>query len=133
MTEFENWVRKFEDADFIERQRQRIEKLHESLFVAKRIESITFDEGIPDELTAEKYLVMYKKIWALIRHETYNAAQKKMKEDRVSQLDPIVFQKLYKEQSDKFEEYRKEVYGIIMDDTEISEEKCREYMQKAYV
>ena len=37
----------------------------------QRIQSLSFIGDIPEDLTAEKYLVMYKKIWSIIRHDMW--------------------------------------------------------------
>ena len=48
-----------------------MEKLDSDLFERQRIEHLSFEGEIPEELTAEKYLLMYKKIWAILRHDLY--------------------------------------------------------------
>lgn len=53
------------------KQIARMEKLDDDLFVRGRIEQLNFFEELPEEMTAEKYLTMYKKIWAILRHDLY--------------------------------------------------------------
>ena len=43
------------------------------------------------------------------------------------------FNTLYNETHKRFEQIRQETYSLIMGDEQISAEKAREYMQKAYV
>ena len=38
-------------------------------------------------MTAEKYLLMYKKIWAAIRHDMWKEIEDKKKADRVEKLE----------------------------------------------
>jgi len=45
------------------------------LFINQRIEHLSYEQEIPAELTADKYLMMYKKIWATIRHDLYMEIQ----------------------------------------------------------
>jgi hypothetical protein len=102
------------------------------LFVRQRIENISFDEDIPEELTADKYLMMYKKIWSTIRHDMYMEIQKKKKELRLNDLEEAQFNDVYNDIHKTFENVRQEVYFQIMGE-EVEQEKAREYMQKAYV
>lgn len=98
----------------------------------QRIEHLTFQDDLPSDLTADKYLMMYKKIWSVIRHDLYMAIVDKKKELRVQELDDKEFDKLYNAIHKKFEITRAGVYYQIMGE-EIEPAKAREYMQKAYV
>ena len=69
--QFEQWVEHFADEDFIVKQSEAMLKLDDDLFKRQRIEHLSFEDEIPEELTAEKYLLMYKKVWAVIRHDLY--------------------------------------------------------------
>jgi hypothetical protein len=73
MSQFESWVEKFADEPFMTKQRDQMEKLNVDLFERQRIEHLSFEEDIPESLTAEKYLQMYKKIWAIMRHDLWKA------------------------------------------------------------
>ena len=57
------------------------------MFINQRIEHLSYEQEIPAELTADKYLMMYKKIWATIRHDLYMEIQLKKKELRKVELD----------------------------------------------
>ena len=61
----------FGDEPFMVRDSEAMEKLDSDLFVRQRIEHLSFEEDIPEELTAEKYLIMYKKIWSVLRHDLW--------------------------------------------------------------
>ena len=71
---------------------------------------MTFESEIPEELTADKYLLMYKKIWAIIRHDLYRDIQRKKKEKMVDELSEKDFNELYELQHKNFEKIRLEVY-----------------------
>ena len=71
---------------------------------------MTFENEIPEELTADKYLLMYKKIWAIIRHDLYRDIQRKKKEKMVDELSEKDFNELYELQHKNFEKIRLEVY-----------------------
>ena len=130
--QFEAWVEKFRDAPFMQKQAELIERLDGDLFVRQKIEHLSFEDDIPEELTADKYLLMYKKIWAIIRHDLYKAIQLKKKELRVNDLPSVEFDKLYEETHKKFEEVRVDVYHLIMGE-EVKQSEARQWMQKAYV
>ena len=69
--QWESWVERHIDEDFMTKQRAELEQLDDDLFVRQRIQSLSFIGDIPEDLTAEKYLVMYKKIWSIIRHDMW--------------------------------------------------------------
>ena len=75
---------------------------------------MSFEKEIPEELTADKYLLMYKKIWAIIRHDIWKAVQAKKTELRVNDLPTVEFDKIYEEAHKKFENVRVDVYHLIM-------------------
>ena len=52
-----------------------MEKLDSDLFERQRIEHLSFEDEIPEELTAEKYLLMYRKIWSILRHDLWKDIQ----------------------------------------------------------
>lgn len=108
--QFEAWIEHFENEPFIAKQREAMLKLDADLFERQRIDHLTFEEAIPEDLTADKYLLMYKKIWAVIRHNLYKAIVNRKKELRVTELEASEFDKLYNEVHKKFESVRTEVY-----------------------
>ena len=91
-------------------QREALETLHNDLFERQCINHLTFESEIPEELTADKYLLMYKKIWAIIRHDLYRDIQRKKKEKMVDELSEKDFNELYELQHKNFEKIRLEVY-----------------------
>ena len=70
-------------------------------------------------MTAEKYLIMYKKIWSIIRHDLWKDIMAKKKELRCETLPEAEFNKLYEEGHRNFENVRVEVYAMIMDEPSI--------------
>ena len=71
MDMFEAWVEQNMEADFIKKQRQELLQLDDDLFVRQRIQNLSFGNDIPEDLTADKYLLMYKKIWSIVRHDLW--------------------------------------------------------------
>ena len=80
VSQFELWKEKFDDLPFMVRDRDTMEKLDNDLFERQRIEHLSFEDEIPDDLTAEKYLLMYKKIWAVIRHDLWKEIEQRKKD-----------------------------------------------------
>lgn len=78
--QFELWKENFDDLPFMVRDRDTMEKLDNDLFERQRIEHLSFEDEIPDDLTAEKYLLMYKKIWAVIRHDLWKEIEQRKKD-----------------------------------------------------
>ena len=76
------WKEHFDDLPFMVRDRDTMEKLDEDLFEKQRIEHLSFEDEIPDDLTAEKYLLMYKKIWAVIRHDLWKEIEQTKRKER---------------------------------------------------
>ena len=85
MHQFELWVEQFEDEPFIVRDRDAMIKLDADLFERQKIDELTFDD-YPEELTAEKYLTMFKKVFAVLRHDLYKDVEAKKKELRTETL-----------------------------------------------
>lgn len=69
---------------------------------------MSFEDDLPEDLTAEKYLLMYKKIWAILRHDLYLTVKAKAKELRVAEgeLPGPEFAKLYEAIHQNFEKVR---------------------------
>ena len=87
VSQFEKWKDHFmSQAYFIEDQRQKFENLEKEFYENEHITQLTFADEIPEEMTAAKYLLMYKKIWATIRHDMWKALEEKKKEERVTRL-----------------------------------------------
>lgn len=110
MSQFLKWKEHFDDEPFMVRDRDAMEKLDEDMFVRQRIEHLSFEDEIPEELNAEKYLLMYKKIWAVIRHDLFKEIQEKKRELRTEKLEAKEFDELYEEVHKRFEKIRVEVY-----------------------
>ena len=54
--QFISWVEKYADEDFMTKQAENIAQLDSDLFEKQRISHLSFEDEIPEELTAEKYL-----------------------------------------------------------------------------
>ena len=65
------WVGQYDDEDFVVKFREHVAKVDQDLFERQRITSIDFLDEFPEELDDSKYLLMYKKIWATLRHDLY--------------------------------------------------------------
>ncbi len=124
-SQFVSWVQHFSDEEFMIKQGEAIAQLDEDLFTRERINHLSFEDEIPEELTAEKYLQIYKKIWATIRHDLWKDIQARKKELRVQELPEEEFNKLYNACHDNFETIRTETYAKILDDPDITMANAR--------
>lgn len=61
-----------------------MKKLETDLIVKEHITNLSYEDEIPEKLTAEMYLQMYKKIWATVRHDLWKDIEAKKKELRVN-------------------------------------------------
>ena len=82
------------------------------------------------QLTKEKYFNMYRKIWAIIRYEIYtdltnNGGMANANEQEIFAI--------YDKKMKHFEEYRVEVYRLIMKDSEATSRTARRNMLKSYI
>ena len=82
-------------------------------------------------MTAEKYLLMYRKIWATIRHDMWKEIEDLKKKER-RELKKTEMAKIHFEVHEKFEEVRQEIYAKVMDEPEITQREARRFMQMCY-
>ena len=109
--QFEKWVEMYDEEEFVTKVREHVAKIDADLFENMRITSIDFVDDIPEELDAPKYLSMYKKIWATLRHDLYVSIKERCAEKRVNKLSEEDFRELYEKSHAGFEKIRKEVYA----------------------
>jgi len=108
MREFELFSEMYQDEPFFDKQRANIADLDKQLFQDQCIRHVALGDEFPEELTPEKYLLMYKKIWAILRHDLYEDMKKRAKELRcgVEEIPEAEFVKLYEEGHKNFEKIR---------------------------
>ena len=64
-----------------------MKNLKEELFVHQHIEHIDYEEFLDEhEFTKEKYMQVYEKIWASLRHDVWKECKRYCKTDRVSKV-----------------------------------------------
>ena len=83
-------------------------------------------------MTAEKYLSMYKKIWATIRHDMWKEIEDKKKAERVESLSKQQIAKIHHDVHENFEAIRTEIYAKVMEDENITQKNAKRYMQMCY-
>ena len=71
-------------------------------------------------MTAEAYLMIYKKIWATIRHDIWFQVEEKKKQQRTEKLSKEELTDISNSVHDNFENIRTEIYAKIMEDEEIT-------------
>ena len=120
------------EATFIDEQKKKFEQLEKEFFVDEHITQLGFADQIPENMTAEKYLLMYKKIWATIRHDMWKEIEEKKKEQRVEKLSKDDVAKIHFDVHENFELVRQEIYSKVMDEPEITSRQARRSMQMCY-
>jgi len=83
------------------------------------------------QLTKEKYFNMYRKIWAIMRYEIYtDLTNNHGGMDNAGEQEIFA---IYDNKMKNFEEYRVEVYRLIMKDSEATSRTARRNMLKSYI
>ena len=79
-------------------------------------------------MTPEKYLLMYSKIWASIRHDIWKQIEEKKRESNVVNLAFNELEKIYHDAHKRFEEIRREIYANTMNEPEITPQQAKRNM-----
>ena len=126
------WIKRYEGESFVKKSQSEMARLLDDFFVRQKIDHISYQSELGD-FTKEKYLKIYDKIWACIRHEMYNEILKFKKQDRVEKLSAERFKEIYDDVHGRFESIRKSVYELIMDCSDEESSKARAIMQKGFI
>ena len=76
--------------------------------------------------------MIYKKIWATIRHDIWKEIEDTKKRERRDKLKTEELMLINDQVHDKFESIRAEIYAKILGDTNITEVQARRNMQRCY-
>ena len=129
---FERWCSYYKNNPKFAQHREQLQKLHEDVFKRQRVTDISFKDDLPEKLTKELYIQIFRKIWATLRHELYNDIQSTLKQERITKLSKEAFDKLYTKHHKDFERTRVAVYELMMRRDQEYQGEAREMMQKAY-
>ena len=69
---FRKWVARFEETDYVRKQRIAITEMHQELFGKEGehiLSPIDYSAEIPEKLTKETYIQMYRQVLATIRYD----------------------------------------------------------------
>jgi hypothetical protein len=108
------WKEYFKDDPEIKKQDAMLMKLHEDVLIDQNVEQIAFE--LPEKLSREMYMRIYKKIWATIRHDLWTRIQAEMKEKGTNHITQERFECFYNEThaQDHYENVRKEIFNKLM-------------------
>lgn len=84
-------------------------------------------------MTAEKYLAIIKRTFAVVRFEYWKAIEEKKDALNVRRLESIESDKIYLRVFQRFSQIRQEVYAIEMDDPKVSLAHVNRFMQMYYI
>jgi hypothetical protein len=107
---------------FVQKTMKDLDKLRGDVFERKKITDIPIASNVPEEFTREKYIAVYRKIWATIRHDIWKKYKVYQKKDRVDVLSEERFNQIYEKCHSNFETVRQEVYTKIMQDDDTDKE-----------
>ena len=110
-----------------------MQKLREDLFERREITHIALADELPAEFTKERYIMVYRKIWATIRHDIWKECQRFKKEDRVATISEQRFNQIYEDVHKNFEQIRQDIYEKVMDVELQNKNDARTIMQTAYI
>ena len=103
------------------------------MFDKQRIDHISFQDDLPEKMTKEMYIRIFKKIWATIRHDLWKELEAFKKTNRVTTVKSEDFDREYERVIANFETVRADVYELMMDCELERKEVSKEIMQKAYI
>lgn len=103
VAQYTMWIEAHKSADFVKQTIANMNQLKDDLFEKRQITHIPLAEDLPKEFTKEKYIVVYRKIWATIRHDIWKECQRFKKEDRVANISEERFNKIFEEVHKNFE------------------------------
>ena len=84
---FVRWKQLYKNEAFVKDMEKQLADLMHQVFELRKIENLSFEDEIGD-FTKEKYIQIYEKIWASIRHDIWKQIQITKKEDRVDVVPP---------------------------------------------
>ena len=84
---FVKWKQLYKNEAFVKDMEKQLADLMHQVFELRKIENLSFEDEIGD-FTKEKYIQIYEKIWASIRHDIWKQIQIAKKEDRVDVVPP---------------------------------------------
>ena len=138
---FRQWVAIHEETEYVRGQSEAITKMHRELFIEDigepQLSHIDYSGELPEDLTKEAYIQMYRKIWATVRHDFYKdiiAAKKALPEDKQNEkMSQDTFADIYEKNLDNFEALRSEIYQLVMNVKLTKPMEAKMLMQKAYI
>ena len=78
LKEFNEWVLMYSESEFVQEYKAKLEKMQNEMFGWKQIDEgqpkfthIDYSAELPEKMTKEAYIFMYRQIWATIRHDLY--------------------------------------------------------------
>ena len=87
MEEFTAWINLYGNEKFVKDMKSSMKNIKEDLFVRQHIEHIDYEEFLEEhEFTKERYMQVYEKIWASLRHDVWKECKRYCKIDRVSKV-----------------------------------------------
>lgn len=130
----EKWVALNNKDPEIKAMADNIDNLHKQVFEDELLEHINFVEELPEKMTSQMYIRIYRKIWATVRHDLWGLIKEKKKETNCisGELPARDFQECYNAAHKNFEKIRQTIYELMMEEQVMDEATPRRIMQRAY-
>jgi len=127
-----NWMGHFAGDSQVKQISDNTVKIEKDVFEKIKLEEITFQEKLPEKLTKEMYVQIYRKIYAAIRHDLYMRIKDEQKEKKKMNISEEDFSRLYNETYKKFNDVRMDIMDLMLDE-KYEKADAKRYMQMAYV
>ena len=84
MKQFQSWIKLYANEQFVKDMKASMKKIAEDVFTNQYIDHIDYEDFLKEYgFTKEKYMQVYEKIWASLRHDVWKECQRYKKIDRV--------------------------------------------------
>lgn len=100
--------------------------------------NIPFSDALPARLTRERYIRIYRKIFATLRHDQFVKVKEYLHNNNVSKCPEDRWNEMWAETWGTFESVREDIYNLMMakkgqDYSQVPQKQCKRHMQLAYI
>ena len=129
----EDWKDNFKSDPKLKALSTELISIHDDVFKKQKISHFDFEKELEDAgLTKELNIMVYRKIWASLRHDLYLEIQSVKNETHKLEISQEQFDELWEEVFMRFDSVRTDVYNMMMDDR-LNEKESKIIMLKAYI
>ena len=120
-----HWITKNLNNPTIKKQISELDKLYDDVYVHQRITDLGYQSEIPERMTRERYIRIYRKIFATLRHDLYvKLMDFKRKQPGIQEIPEQLFDQLWGETWKTFEDARVDIFNLMMEKKGIPYQKA---------